>query len=357
MIFSIIENFIFFSTIFALGGFLSAFLVKTAAENNWLKITPFALTRFYAFAVALPPVLSLWLVLAALLPEIWLGADSFKAVHSAPVHELHLFGDITESFEPFLAIGTILLILAIICGAVWKSVRGYLRLGKVLECLEIPTGAPAREHLRIIEEFSRRYDLKIGLVSSQKPFTFVWGFWNTKLIISSGLLDVLTDNELRGVIEHEAAHHKRRDNFFKSILSALSCLSLAFPLTRLVLRWKSEQIEFICDEIASAKTAAPLEIASALVKLSRSASSNLTEMPLASAFFTRSEKTIEKRVRRLLHLDDLLSGSINIHRLEKLPKIEFGGAVLIFCATLIYALSLAPLAVHRAAELLFQTIK
>ncbi len=357
MIFSIFENFIFFSTIFALAAFFPAYWLKTAAESKWLRISPLTLTRVYAVAVLLPPVISLWLVLAALLPKILLGTEEFYSAHPAPVHELHLFGDITHNFEPFLAIGTLLLILTILFGAVWKSARGYLRLRKILECLEIPTVAPTHEQLNIIEAFSSRYKLKIGIVSSRKPFTFVWGFWDTKLIISSGLLDVLSVEELRGVIEHEAAHHTRRDNFFKSALSAASCFSLAFPLTRLVLRWQAEQIEFICDEIAAAKSGAPLDIASALVKLSRNPAANFTEMSWTAAFFSRREKTVEKRVKRLIFLDDILPEMKNIYRLEKLPKTEFSAAAFVFCTTLFAVLSLAPLDVHRATEFLFQTIK
>ena len=76
-----------------------------------------------------------------------------------------------------------------------------------------------------------------------------------------------------------------------------------------------------------------------------------------TAFFTRREKTIEKRVKRLLYLDDLLEYSSFVPRFEKLPKIEFTGAALIFSFTLLSTLLLAPLAVHRATEFLFQTIK
>jgi Zn-dependent protease with chaperone function len=357
LIFSIIENFIFFSTIFAAGGFLSAFILKVADDVNWLKISPFLLARLFAVAVFLPPVLALWLVLAALLPQLWLGTDLFNTIHPAPHHEFHLFGDITESFEPYLSIATVALIFTIIAAAIMKSVRGYRRLGSVLESLEIPTAAPTTKQLEIIEDISDRYYLKTGLITSRRPFTFVWGFWRTKLIVSSGLLESLTDEELRGVVEHEAAHHTRRDNSFKSILLAVSYFSLAFPLTRQIIKWQAEQIELVCDEIAASKTKAPLEIASALVKLSRKTDSAFAEMSLATAFFTKGEKTIEKRVKRLIYLEDAPHSTSSIHYLEKPPKLEFGGTVFAFSATLIAVLTLAPLAVHRAAEFLFQTIK
>ena len=331
--------------------------MKTLDDNNWLKISPFQLARFFALTVFLPPVIALWLVLAALLPQLWMGTDFLDAIHPAPHHEFHLFGDITESFEPFLAIATAGLIFTIIAAAIMKSVRSYRRLGSVLESMEIPTAPPTAKQLEIIEAVSDRYDLKTGLITSRQAFTFVWGFWQTKLIVSSGLLESLTDEELRGVVEHEAAHHTRRDNFFKSILSGLSYFSLAFPLTRQIIKWQAEQIELVCDEIAASKTKEPLEIASALVKLSRKTDSAFAEMSPATAFFTKGEKTIEKRVKRLIYLEDAPRSTSSIRHLEKPPKLEFGGTVFAFSASLVAVLTLAPLAVHQAAEFLFQTIK
>lgn len=135
--------------------------------------------------------------------------------------------------------------------------------------LEIEAAAPEPEKILLVEKSAERHRLKVGLVMSEQPLTFVWGFWQSKLVLSSGLLNALDEAELKGVIEHEAAHHMRRDNLVKLFLSAASYLSPVFPLTRRILNWQAEQIEFVCDEVAAVSTKEPLEIASALVKVRR----------------------------------------------------------------------------------------
>src|SRR5215210_4941154 len=113
MIFTVVENFVFFSTLFALVAYAAAFSVHFGTRKNRLAISPFALTRIFAAFILLPPVFALWLVLAALLPETWLGAEAVEAAHLAPVHQWHLLSDLTSSFEPFLAYATVLFVSSV----------------------------------------------------------------------------------------------------------------------------------------------------------------------------------------------------------------------------------------------------
>jgi Zn-dependent protease with chaperone function len=355
--FNLIENFVFFNTIFAIAAFLLSWGWKVAAEKQIIAVSPFWLGRLFAGAICVPPIISLWLLLAALLPQVWLPAELVASAHQAPAHELHLFGDITSGFEPYLSYVTALLFFAVVAVGVWKSLRGYLRFGRVVDCLEIQTTLPTQEQLRVIEEFSSKHSLNPRVISTSQPFTFVWGIWNTKLIISTGLLNVLSGTQLLGVLEHEAAHHVRRDNCFKFILSFLSYLSIAFPLTRLIANWHAQEIEFVCDEIAAAQTKSPLEIASALVMLSRTKSHAISEMPFAISFLKGKSSIVERRVRRLLEFDHVRVSKTVHQRTQAAPKYILQGSAAIFSLTLVTFLLLRPLAVHQTAEFLFQMIK
>lgn len=352
MIFIVIENFIFFSTIFAVVGFLIALIVRNL-NNRLFSLTPFSELRFYTLAIVVPPLLALWLVVGALLPQLWVANDLFLEAHAGSVHEIHLFGDLTMEFEPFLAVATVLLILTIIAAAVLRAINAYLRLNQLLGSLEMPSDSPQTAHMELLKEVSHEHDLKVALIWSDRPFTFVWGLWRTKLIISSGLLSALSLEELEGVLAHEVAHHNRKDNFFNSLFSAIGYLSLVFPLTQILLGWRKEMIEFVCDGIASRKTTAPLEVASALVKLSRISRS--MELPFsANAFFLKRERSVEKRIMCLMELDDkpgILGTTYST--VERPPKFELAAIFLMFGATLIALFALAPLAVHRVAESLF----
>ena len=357
MIFTVVENFVFFSTMFALVAYGAAFLVRFGVGKNWWRISPFALTRIFAGLILLPLVFALWLVLAALLPETWLGAEVFKAAHVAPVHQWHLFGDLTANFEPFLAYATVLFIFSVAFFVVWKSFRGYFRIGNIVRFLEIEAPAPAPEKIFLVENAAERHRLKVGLVMSDQPLTFVWGFWQSKLVLSSGLLNLLNEAELEGVIEHEAAHHARRDNLVKFFLSAASYLSLVYPLTRRILRWQAEQIEMVCDEIAAGQTKEPLEIASALVKVRRTFPAFGANPSLTSGFMTEETSSIESRVKRLVHLADALPFAPKNAKLAQKPFFEVVSVAALFAGSLPVIMFLAPLRVHRAAEALIEFIK
>jgi Zn-dependent protease with chaperone function len=43
------------------------------------------------------------------------------------------------------------------------------------------------------------------LAVNNYPFSFVWGYFRSKLVVSTGLLNALTKEELVVVLEHEAA--------------------------------------------------------------------------------------------------------------------------------------------------------
>jgi beta-lactamase regulating signal transducer with metallopeptidase domain len=181
------------------------------------------------------------------------------------------------------------------------------------------------------------------------------------LILSSGLLRTLSPEQLAGVLEHEVAHYARRDNLDKLLLSLCSYSSLAFPLSRLLVSWRSTEVEMICDEVAAVRTSEPLEIAEALVKLRRHTMANqITAAPLAthsiaSSFVSASALTFQRRVDRLLALVDVPASSSG----EKPSSLPITALVVLALSmvTLWASLVFAPLSVHHAAEALIRILK
>ncbi len=277
-----------------------------------------------------------------------LGEEAFGAAHAAPLHQLHLLGDLTAALEPRLAHAT--LAFAASAFAAWTSVRGYARVGRVVGRLEMAAAPPRLEQVEIVKAAAGRHGISVGLVMSDCPLSFVWGFRRPKLVLSSGLLNALTAEQLEGVIEHEEAHYSRRDNAFKLALSVASYLSLAFPLSRLILRWRAEQVELVCDEVAAARTSAPLEIAQALVRVRRAGASLAAGSLAASGFMPDGAKGFERRVRRLVSLADYLPSPACSEALARPPRVGALATAMIFALTLLSVSALAPLAVHRAAE-------
>ena len=341
--------------------FALALIVRQLTIREIWRVSADALSRVYTVALVLPPFVSLWLVTAALLPQLWLTAESFAAEHSAPVHQLHLLGELTVTVEPALAYAIALFVVVIAAVATWSNLRGSWRVSKVIKQLEMQAVAPRPEQVALVNEIAAKTGLSVGLVMSDYPLSFVWGFRHSKLILSSGLLRMLTAAELTGVLEHEAAHHARRDNLVKLLLSLCSYSSLAFPLSRLIVSWRASEVELICDELAASRTSHPLEIAEALVKLRRQTiAGHLASEPIpidgvASSFVSDRGGTFQRRVGRLLTLVDapvsFYSGSQQYA--TRAAAIFFAASLVALSATLLFA----PLSVHHATEGLIQIFK
>jgi hypothetical protein len=76
-----------------------------------------------------------------------------------------------------------------------------------------------------------------------------------------------------------------------------------------MLRWRAEQVELVCDEVAVARTSTPLEIAGALVKLRRRALAvagySPDTAPASSGFVGVDAPGLQRRVRRLISFSDV----------------------------------------------------
>jgi Zn-dependent protease with chaperone function len=58
------------------------------------------------------------------------------------------------------------------------------------------------------------YDRPSRYLETSTPFAAQVGFWHSELVVSQGLLDVLTPEQTRAVLVHEQAHQHYRDTFW-----------------------------------------------------------------------------------------------------------------------------------------------
>lgn len=340
-----VENFILLNTVLSIIGFCVAALLRTrSAVQAW---HPRRRARFYAGALMLPPLVSAWLVLASFLPALWLENGQWRQEHE-PEHSLHLLNAFTLPLDPALGYLTLLFTVVTALVAGYAALGAYFRINRVIRQLEIGAAPAAVEQVAHVAETCRRHGIAVGLVASDYPFSFVWGYLDSKLVVSTGLLNALSRTELAGVLEHEAAHHTRRDNLTKLALLIGRHLSPAFPLTGLLYRWWCEQVEMICDEIAVRRTEAPEELAGALVRLKRM--TLVAALPAAtSGLFGEDKENFEQRVERVLALADESA----LGQTESLARPFLAVAVttgVAFLVSLLALFSVSPLAVHTLME-------
>ena len=342
------ENFMLISTALSIASFCAVGIVQ--ANRRTRSWHPLMLSRVYASALIGPPLAATWLVSASLLPVMWLGPERWVQEHRA-AHTDHLLSALTVSLDPALSYAAISFASIALVVAAYAIAKGYFGIGRVVRRLEIDSEPAAPERIRQVEDACGRYGLSIGLVVSRYPFSFVWGYFRSKLIVSTGLLNALTSEELAALLEHEAAHHTRRDNLSKWMLTICRYLSPAFPLTGLLYRWWSEQVEMVCDEVAARSTNDPVEVAGALLRLTRlTLGMPRSPQPIESSFFGEHEATLERRVERVLSLSGRQTIEPVLMSRSWVKATTLCGAAFVLTLATLFAVS--PLAIHRLLELL-----
>ena len=343
-----VENFVLVDVVLCVFTLSLAALVRLRARTCAWR--PLSMSRVYAAALILPAVGSAWIVVASLFPAIWLGTDRWGQEHQAP-HTLHLLNAFTVPLDPILGYAAVGFAVLAVVFAAHAGLSAYFRIGGVVRRLDIGAEPGAPDRIEQVELTCRQRGIDVGLVVSHYPFSFVWGYFRSKLVISTGLLNALSSKELATLLEHEAAHHERRDNLMKWVLTVCRYSSPAFPLTQLLYRWWSEQVEMICDEVAARRTSAPVELAEALTRLRRLTLSAPARSvrPIGSRFLGERSESFERRVVRVLSLVDQSETSETMSSERSWVRAAaLAGAACASSLAIIFMVS--PLAIHRVIE-------
>ncbi|HSE97005.1 MAG TPA: hypothetical protein VLD57_01970, partial [Blastocatellia bacterium] len=183
-----VENFVIINGALSLVFFTVAAVCRSLARTRgWHPLTQ---SWIYAVALVVPPLISSWLVIASLLPALWLGVDRWAQEHQA-LHTLHLFNAWTVPVDPILGYAALAFATAAALLATYAAVSAYFRIGRVIRRLEMEAEPAPPERVKQVENVCRKYGVDVGLVVSRYPFSFVWGYLQSKLILSTGLLNAL----------------------------------------------------------------------------------------------------------------------------------------------------------------------
>ncbi len=136
-------------------------------------------------------------------------------------------------------------------------------------------------------------DVPVYRTEKQAPGLIVVGVCAPKVIVSQTATASLTDDELRGALRHEIAHVRRHDNLKKLLLRF--CI---WPgLRDLDIAW-CEAAELAADDAAVSTQREALDLASALIKVSRIVAGPPAE--LATGLVQPPAPSVSARVQRLL---------------------------------------------------------
>jgi len=144
-------------------------------------------------------------------------------------------------------------------------------------------------------EWNKRYETnRIQVVQSEQPFAITIGLLRPKIVLSTGLWDILSDEEIESVIYHEF-HHSYQLDPGKTFLMELFAKVLWFLP---ILKWLAQQYsivrEVLADNYAIGKSGQRMHISSALLKMINS------KQKKPASFVSFADGSINYRIQNMI---------------------------------------------------------
>lgn len=113
-------------------------------------------------------------------------------------------------------------------------------------------------------------DGRVVVVDDHAPVSYTIGFFRPRVVVSSGLLETLDEDEVRAVLAHEEGHIRAYDNLITLVAQTLAMTFAPLPGVRYAYARLRRAQEHAADEFARRATGDGLLVASSLTKFARS---------------------------------------------------------------------------------------
>jgi beta-lactamase regulating signal transducer with metallopeptidase domain len=178
--------------------------------------------------------------------------------------------------------------VAVVLAGIWKAVSALLRASRTVARWS------SEAQVIGISPTDSTNPLSVLRISAASPPLTAAGILRPSVWLSRAAQFVLTERELQSALRHEVVHVRRRDNLRKLVLRLV-----AFPgLAELESAWR-EASEMAADDAAVSSASEALDLAAAVIKLSRLAP---LEAPaeLTTALVHSPAESVNARVERLI---------------------------------------------------------
>jgi len=146
------------------------------------------------------------------------------------------------------------------------------------------------------QSFSRGKDNLI-VISHPAPLAITMGFIQPKIVLSTGLINLLNEDELSAVISHEMYHKENRDPLTIFLMSLCSSTMWYIP----ILKWFNQKYriikEILADEYAIEKQGTSVNLGSALLKMLQVA----RHEKMAFAYASFADTSVNYRIEYMLN--------------------------------------------------------
>jgi len=122
---------------------------------------------------------------------------------------------------------------------------------------------------------------RVHLFPSRLSFACTAGLFFPRIHVSAGLVDSLSDEEVKAVLRHEQSHLRRRDPLRGALIGFFGHFFFSIPMATRLLQSLRRDSELIADDYALSFSPSPAVLASALVKVKRD---NLSRAKVTTGF-------------------------------------------------------------------------
>ncbi len=177
--------------------------------------------------------------------------------------------------------------VAVLLAGMWKAAAAVRQASRTI--------ARWSSEARVISSGANDFRASVPvLVSASAPPLTAAGILRPSVWLSQDAESVLSEREFQSALRHEVTHLRRRDNLRKLILRLV-----AFPgMAELERAWR-EATEMAADDAAVSSAAEALDLAAALIKLSRLAPLE-PAAELTTALVHSPAESVNARVERLI---------------------------------------------------------
>jgi len=274
------------------------------------------------------------LLIARLLPA--LASIGFVAALFIPSYVRFEPRDIAEGVDVTLAATAAIAFAMLAAGAV-RGASAWWRAGRRAR-LWMRAASPVELKGCAVPAFQ---------IDAPRPLMALAGIVRPQLIVSTGLIEALTPEELAAAVAHELGHHRARDNFKRlAMRAAPDVLRWLGPSHGLERRWAAAAEHTADRSASSAGDRTRFALASALVKVARLMPAQASTGEPISTLVGGGE--IAARVRDL----------VNERPSDPTRRSRVVGRLLLGVAVVALALGYAPMLeqVHHATEVLVSSL-
>ncbi|MGH2374535.1 MAG: M56 family metallopeptidase [bacterium] len=222
------------------------------------------------------------------------GSQAFRQLASTIAHMcVRVWAALPNVLQIMLGISAA---IALISGVLWLFFAGKQWRGRMnsLHFMRRHTVTPPARVLTLLAKHELAQRVKV--IHDVRPRALTVGMITPRIIMSTGLIDTLEDDELEAVLLHEQSHLQNGDPLHLLLARALAAAFFYVPLVRALAQRYQAAIELAADEYVIATQGGALSLSSAIVKLLRARSSTTLAIPFTGAADLRISYLLEQDV-------------------------------------------------------------